>query len=927
MSRSNSNIEKHLEFVLSKFDPGGSTSGFFKSLLGKAFNWTYGKDFSLVKAKKIKNYLNKRFPGLFKFTYLDASGNLIEPLTDSEGRLIPRTLLKNFYADFRDLNLEKNTEVNKKWKLYQSFFGPLVDPKIAALNDHFHAADYRREKAFVYISSISQYGMFIIHIAKPDNWDFIGASYLVQNHNYLNKKLKVFLLDSKNTIISGRTWISENISKFQKVMKELEENYSGTTIFGKQIWAQRMISPDLKVCGFSDFPDNKKIQLSRERLTLVIIAVFIFLSWFSYLVITGKIALYLSIHLKLILLFLFSAGLPLAILTFTAAKFIEDKRKVLESQLHADVEKALLLFDKNYLQFQGRLQMKLTDGFQFLQNYEADVLEKAKQLMEEICKQYEPTYSRILNEKGEEVWNDSKLGKSQDVSMRPFREATKSIFNIMKKANEDIDMETDNQISALSMAIGGVGIETIFSYLTRNLGKLSQTNLGGGTQLTGFFPITDSKGKTKYLGLFAWNRNFLERRFVDTSKLFISQKWGNSIIYASNLNNHNFDRIEKFKNFSTIKDFLFKFLKKVEGKNQTQTDRFQMLDETILLTGVKGMELSEYHLIGLTSDDQIKLELKMLNWKFNIFTISMLLISLTVGGFLAKKFLVPVGNLSNGVQALKKREFSYQLPILDHDELGDLSATFNEMMVGLADLEVAKVVQENLFPSSGFTMGNFDVSGSCTSASQVGGDYFDYFPISDSKFAVLLGDVSGHGVGAAMVMAMAKAVISTPTHVGMDPAEVFGILNKLFIDTLKRKKMMTFFYGIIDCNSETITFSNAGQSYPYLIRDGDASHIEMPSSPLGTRKKNSFVSRQMKIQSNDIILLYSDGLIEAMTHDGKMLGYNSLKNALPTLVGENAHQTEKNIRKWHESVVKPGPLADDITVLILQLCKSQPSLS
>jgi len=280
-------------------------------------------------------------------------------------------------------------------------------------------------------------------------------------------------------------------------------------------------------------------------------------------------------------------------------------------------------------------------------------------------------------------------------------------------------------------------------------------------------------------------------------------------------------------------------------------------------------------------------------------------------------FLDPVRELTQGVSALSERRFDARVPVLAQDELGDLSHAFNEMMEGLADLEIARVVQENLFPRTPVSAASWRVWGTCMPAAQVGGDYYDFFPIDGGRIGVVLGDVSGHGVSAALVMAMAKAIIAHP-RTGRDPVGVMAAMQHVLFRVLDRKKMMTCLYGVFDPATLRFSFCNAGQCYPYLVRSGKAEQLKLSGLPLGTRSSRSHQPLTVQFEPGDCLLLYTDGLIEARRPDDTVLGYTGVADALGGLIRSTPEETEKAIRAWHKAVVRPGPLEDDITVIALQ---------
>ncbi len=361
-------------------------------------------------------------------------------------------------------------------------------------------------------------------------------------------------------------------------------------------------------------------------------------------------------------------------------------------------------------------------------------------------------------------------------------------------------------------------------------------------------------------------------------------------------------------------------------RNQTVKERIVRGGTVYLVTGVRGVELSEYHLIAVTRDDLIRAELTRIRWSLGSMALGMLAIALSVGATLARSFLGPVGNLSLGVAALRSRQFDRRVPVLDRDELGDLAATFNEMMEGLADLEVARIVQESLFPNTALTAPGATVFGSCLPAAQVGGDYYDYFTLPGDRLAIIIGDVSGHGVGAAMVMAMAKALFALEVAAETDPAQLLGRINNVFLATIKRKKMMTCFFALCELRTGRMFVSNAGHNPPLLVRGTTVTMLELNQAPLGIRARPNYKNAEFMLEPGDTVLFYTDGLVEAVGHDGTQLGTSELMARLPAMLGSDPQATEGALRAWHNRVVRPGPQDDDISLVVLQLAQDRPPM-
>ena len=297
--------------------------------------------------------------------------------------------------------------------------------------------------------------------------------------------------------------------------------------------------------------------------------------------------------------------------------------------------------------------------------------------------------------------------------------------------------------------------------------------------------------------------------------------------------------------------------------------------------------------------------------------LTIFLISITVGYLVSRTFLKPVGELADGITAIQKRNFRHKVMVIDEDELGVLSSAFNEMLEGLSDLEIAKTIQETLFPQEPLEAGHWEVYGSCVPASQVGGDYFDYFRAGENRIVIVIGDVAGHGVSAALIMAMAKAVIAHPGN-ELSPVRLLENLHAVLLPVMKRRKVMTCFVGILDTESNRFSGTNAGHSFPLLARGKKAEFLELRGKPLGTKLFCPSAQTSIEIEKDDCLILYTDGLVEAKNSSGEMIGYENFRAALPELIENCAVETEARIRRWHADFSPLKVPEDDISLVVVQ---------
>jgi len=295
---------------------------------------------------------------------------------------------------------------------------------------------------------------------------------------------------------------------------------------------------------------------------------------------------------------------------------------------------------------------------------------------------------------------------------------------------------------------------------------------------------------------------------------------------------------------------------------------------------------------------------------------------------LIKRFLSPVQDLTRGLSAMSGKDFDFRIPVRSGDELGRLCAAFNEAISKLKDMEIAHAVQADLLPQKSLRFGSYEVMGVNIMTQSVGGDYFDFIPLPHGLVAVVMGDVSGHGVSAALVSAMAKAAFSILCPRLFDrPEEILLLINKALLTQLKRAKMMTCFLGILDPQNDCIICSNAGQTYPLLVGpDGKVSVIRLPSNPLGVRTKMTS-SRQVVSLKGSVFVLYSDGLVEALNDQRKVFGYDAIGTAVGKAVASKNPDILGNVLGQVRDYTGSVPWGDDATMVVIRSLLDLPSWS
>ena len=231
----------------------------------------------------------------------------------------------------------------------------------------------------------------------------------------------------------------------------------------------------------------------------------------------------------------------------------------------------------------------------------------------------------------------------------------------------------------------------------------------------------------------------------------------------------------------------------------------------------------------------------------------------------------------------------------------------------ISELNEARSVQLSLFPAWTPDTSGFEISGLCIPCREVGGDWFDYIPLPDGKLGLVLGDVSGKGTGAALLMASARSIIRMFAEQGLPPAEVLLNVNRILVTDLPRTRFVTMIYAIIDPASKIIVFSNAGHLPPLFADSNGLRFLESDSGlPLGIQD-GSFAEQRVQMSSGSRLLLYSDGITEAMNSVSEEYGDERLK--------EHMTNPAASIQSLLDSVnvfLNGSPASDDMTVVMIK---------
>jgi sigma-B regulation protein RsbU (phosphoserine phosphatase) len=199
----------------------------------------------------------------------------------------------------------------------------------------------------------------------------------------------------------------------------------------------------------------------------------------------------------------------------------------------------------------------------------------------------------------------------------------------------------------------------------------------------------------------------------------------------------------------------------------------------------------------------------------------------------------------------------------------------------------------------------------------VGGDYFDVRPVGDDTFACVIADVSGKGVSAALLAALLQGAFLLASEGPVQIEDVMARINRFLAERAKGEKYATVFYCTIDRSGE-LRWSNAGHPQPILVRNDELLSLESTGLPLGMLEPASYEVKSMRLQAGDKVVLYSDGLSEAVCADGEFFDRKKFRETLRANATLGCVEFHAKLIEAAEDFSAGAEFADDITTLVLE---------
>jgi sigma-B regulation protein RsbU (phosphoserine phosphatase) len=314
------------------------------------------------------------------------------------------------------------------------------------------------------------------------------------------------------------------------------------------------------------------------------------------------------------------------------------------------------------------------------------------------------------------------------------------------------------------------------------------------------------------------------------------------------------------------------------------------------------------------------------------------LIALAVGISITRTMTRAVHYLYESTQRVQAGDFSYRIPVKGSDQLANLGQSYNMMAENLdrllkvaqekerlqADLDIAKEVQEQLYPRSVPVVEGLQLTAKLNPAKSVSGDYYDYQKIGEHQCAIAIGDVAGKGISAALLMANIQSAMRAQLRAAQEQnAEVSTVtivsqLNKHLQANTTTEKYATFYFSVYDERTGELTYTNAGHLPPILIRGNEVRRLDVNGMVVGVFPFARYDSSSIILEKGDILLLYTDGITEPENEYDEMFGEDRLIETVQRVAGKSNEEILCEVFQAVQEWTFAPETADDMTMMMIR---------
>lgn len=902
------------ERQLLKFSEYAEDTRFFHLLLQKSFESDITAGDSEQDLRKKRDELQQAFPQVFSFIFWDSKGNPISALSDETrfsflakklNTLLQR--IKRETATGQHLQSGFSEQHEKELRLLRQFLGPFVTPEELTspfLNNssarcfHLHA---RGERALGWYTAGKNFSV-LVFVSATVRGQLTGPEYLRCHLDGRIPGIEFFLLDEKDLTITpapsekGQSQLLLNFGKFRQLAAaeqlDSEGNYYNFQKLNHRWWAAAVI--DKNRIESASMATGRFFALLLAMATIVTFVLYCY-----FLVHENPLH---SVRSRLILIFAYIVFIPTLMFTVIGLDYLKQREKQIVADHAVQAFQLLTSIDNQFKGFlftrANELNKTLDSMFYRISGDDLDESFLASAAAS-VHRKFQPDTLIITDGTGKDLLKAAYTVSIKDDFLR--KTAAGELLNYLNcRADAQYDLRND--------IAQGFSLSFVQNYRRIMPFALSNTNF-----LSYLNTLRDPKSlRFNNLIQVFWQENQMHYEYLKKVADRADLDHQKSLLFW-------FPDTGKLYPQITEAQVMRPFFERIRLNGPSQ----QMINigngKTLMAFGQAGTHLSSAIMTVLI--DSADLHGKMHELKKNIWLLAglSLLMTLSLFRILGHYLIAPVKTLATGVEMVKNRNYSFRIELPFDNEFGRLGQSIDKTLENLQELEIARTVQESLLPQESIDFGNFHVMAKTRAMTSLGGDYYDYVVDSANNLTILMADVAGHGVQAALLMAMAKSVLLMKTTAVVNPANLMESLNKTFC-TLRKAEISTMMTGqVIHISHDmTINFLNAGHCPPLVVSQNgqEARNVNNASLPFGFSAKREFTGVSVEMKPGETMILYSDGILECLNKNEEALGADGFIK-----LAQNSHHPDpeifltnlfKNYENWTSSQ------QDDMTFVLIR---------
>ncbi|NUO78517.1 SpoIIE family protein phosphatase [candidate division KSB1 bacterium] len=292
-----------------------------------------------------------------------------------------------------------------------------------------------------------------------------------------------------------------------------------------------------------------------------------------------------------------------------------------------------------------------------------------------------------------------------------------------------------------------------------------------------------------------------------------------------------------------------------------------------------------------------------------------------------RRILAPLRQLTLTTQEVANGNLDATFQFESKDEIGNLAHSLNKMLLALQhnlritqEFEIARRMQTEMLPREAPHLQGLQIVARSMPATEVGGDFYDFIRLDEQRLVVIVGDVSGKGVSGAMVMSAALSALRHAAEERRPPGEILTLANRRLARDLQRNMFVATFCAVLDTESGTLTYANAGQTLPLICRNDEAFYLPSPSHgerfPLGIRPGASYGQHQIALRPGDLLVFFTDGIVDMMNQAAEPYSFDRLLDSVKQRAHAPLGEMIEHLLEDAENFAATKERFDDITLLL-----------